>query len=109
SRLARGRALLAKRLARRGLTVPAAALAAVPPQQAASGAVPAALLSNTVKAALHAGAAGATSAQVAALTNGVLNTMALGKHKAAGVLLLTAVLVLCGGVAAYHVLAGQSN
>src|SRR5262249_37089114 len=44
-RLARGRALLAKRLLRRGLGVSATALAAALPQQAASACVPAALLS----------------------------------------------------------------
>src|SRR5262249_25761968 len=37
SRLARGRAMLAKRLVRRGVSVPAAALATILPQQAASG------------------------------------------------------------------------
>src|SRR5262245_57750451 len=51
SRLARGRALLARRLSRRGLSLSATSLAIVLPQQAASGAVPAALLSNTIKAA----------------------------------------------------------
>src|SRR5262249_27308846 len=50
SRQATGRALLAKRLLRRGLGVSATSLAATGLQQAASGAVPATLLANTVKA-----------------------------------------------------------
>src|SRR5262249_32060223 len=75
--LARGRALLAKRLVRRGVGVSAASLAAALPQQAASGSLPAALLANTIKvstllAAGEVAAAGATSAQVSSLTEGAL-------------------------------------
>jgi RNA polymerase sigma factor (sigma-70 family) len=114
SRLARARALLAGRLARRGVSVPATALAAVLPNQAASGSVPAALLSNTVQATtpLAAGgtaAAGATSAQVSTLTEGALRTMALTKCKSACVLLFMAALALGGGAAAYHILAGRPD
>jgi RNA polymerase sigma factor (sigma-70 family) len=50
SRLARGRALLARRLARHGLKVSAGGLAAGCAQQAASGSLPAALLTETIKA-----------------------------------------------------------
>jgi RNA polymerase sigma factor (sigma-70 family) len=112
SRLARGRALLARRLARRGLGLSAASLAVVLPQQAASGSVPAALLSNTIQAATlltdgDLAAAGAISAQVSTLTEGVLKTMTLAKKKAAGVVLLIAALVVSGGMGTYHLLASQ--
>jgi RNA polymerase sigma factor (sigma-70 family) len=111
SRLVRARALLARRLLRRGLGVSAASLATTLPQQAASGSVPAALLANTIQAtarfAAGGAAAGAVSAQVAALTEGVLRTMALAKHKARSLVLLIAALVLSGGMAAYLVVANR--
>jgi RNA polymerase sigma factor (sigma-70 family) len=104
SRLARGRTLLAKRLARHQLAVSAAALAAVASAQAAATA-PASLVSNTIRAARlaakgEAAAAGAFSARVAALTEGVLKTMLLSKLKTALAVMLvlgilaTGVLVL---------------
>src|SRR6266705_496258 len=79
-RLARGRKLLAKRLANRGVVL--SALAAVVSQQAASAAVPAALMSATVKAAVMIAAgqamgAGVVPAKVAILTEGVLKAMLL--------------------------------
>jgi hypothetical protein len=79
------------------------------PQQAASGSVPAALLSNTIKAAtlLAAGegaAVGATSTQVSILTEGALRTMALAKQKTVGFVLVMAALVLSAGMVTYHVL-----
>jgi RNA polymerase sigma factor (sigma-70 family) len=109
SRLARGRAMLATRLLRRGVGVPAAALAAALPQQAASGSVPAALLANTIKvttllAAGEVTAAGAIPTQVSTLTQEVLKAMALAKQKTAGFVLLMAALVLSGGMVTYHVL-----
>src|SRR5207302_6976072 len=71
-RLARGRALLAKQLTRRGLLLSAGSMAAVLSQNAVSAHVPAALLESTVQAAglLAAGpaaAAGAISAKVVVL------------------------------------------
>src|SRR5439155_15365926 len=51
SRLARARALLAGRLARRGLAVSGGAVAAVLSQKAAFAAVPTAVLARTIKAA----------------------------------------------------------
>jgi RNA polymerase sigma factor (sigma-70 family) len=111
SRLARGRALLARRLARPGQAVSATSLAAVLPQLAPSWAVPAAVLTNTVKfvTLLAAGQAptGLISAEVSQLTGGVLLAMAVQKLKAAGALLFMATLLLAGGVAAYHALTGQ--
>jgi RNA polymerase sigma factor (sigma-70 family) len=102
-RLDRGRALLARRLARHGLAPTAVALAALAPD-AASAAVPGQVVSSTIRAAtlVAAGqAAGAVSAPVAALTEGVLQTMRLTKLKSVpAVLLLT--LVLGGGVVYLH-------
>jgi RNA polymerase sigma factor (sigma-70 family) len=96
SRLARGRALLARRLASRGLAVSAGALAGVLVQQA-SAAVPAALLSSTIKTAVAAGqaAAGVVSGTVAALTEGVIKAMFLNK-----LMKLTAVLLVAAGLSA---------
>jgi RNA polymerase sigma factor (sigma-70 family) len=86
SRLARGRALLAKRLARRGV-VPAVVAVAAPP----------ALVASTIRAASHP-AAGISPA-VAALTNGVVRAMFLTKLKSAFAVALVVGLAL-GGAAA---------
>jgi RNA polymerase sigma factor (sigma-70 family) len=85
-RLARGRKLLAKRLASRGMALSAGLLAAVVSQKAASAAVPTSLMSTTVKAAAviaagQAAVAGVVPAKVAALMEGVLKTMFLTKLK----------------------------
>jgi RNA polymerase sigma factor (sigma-70 family) len=76
SRLATARKKLAHRLARRGVALPAGALAAVLPPLA-TAAVPRALLVSTVKAATSsaAGAAAGVSAEVAALAKGVVQAM----------------------------------
>jgi RNA polymerase sigma factor (sigma-70 family) len=92
-RLARARALLVKRLSERGVTLPGGALAAVLAPNVASASVPSWLVSSTIKAASlfaagPATAAGAVSAKVAALAEGVVRTMFLTKLK-----LTTAVLV----------------
>ncbi len=84
SRLSRGRRTLAQRLTRRGLALSAGSLAAVVSRNAASAGVPTSLVSCTVKAAsfLAAGTAATTgliSAEVAALTEGVVNAMFLNK------------------------------
>jgi RNA polymerase sigma factor (sigma-70 family) len=109
SRLAKGRALLAKRLIRRGLGVSAAGLTAAGIQQAAPGAVPAALLANTAKAvgllaAGDAAAAGLVSAEVSALADSALRAMAVVKLKTRGVVFVLAALVLAGGIVACHAL-----
>jgi RNA polymerase sigma factor (sigma-70 family) len=109
SRLRRGRALLAKRLLRRGLSVSATALAAAGFQQAVSGAVPAALLTHTgtavsLLAAGKAVPAGLFSPEVGPLAEGVLHALTAAKLKTAGVLLVLAALVLAGGLAARHTL-----
>jgi RNA polymerase sigma factor (sigma-70 family) len=91
-RLARARALLAKRLARHGVMVSAGALAAGLARGAASAGVPAPVVASTIKAATllaagQAAAAGVVSARVAALTEGVLKTMLLTRLKIAGAVL----------------------
>jgi RNA polymerase sigma factor (sigma-70 family) len=109
ARLARARALLAKRLARRGVAVSVGVLAAVLSQQAAPAAVPLAAVSATIKtatlfAAGKAAAAGVTSARAVALMEGVLKAMLLTKLR--GVIVLLAAILLAGAVVlvAYGVL-----
>src|SRR5262245_23074514 len=101
-RLARARGMLAKRLVRHGLVLSGGSLAAALVQEAASACVPTAVLSSTIKAASlfaagPAAAPGGSSAAVAALTEGVLQSMWLTKLKTA-VALLLAVLVLGAGL-----------
>jgi RNA polymerase sigma factor (sigma-70 family) len=111
SRLARGRALLAKRLARRGVVLSAEALAVLASAQAASASVPAALTAAAVKAAIlisagPAAAAGLISTKVAVITEGVLASMFMTKLKTVAV---TSIVVCALGIglgASY--LAGQS-
>jgi RNA polymerase sigma factor (sigma-70 family) len=96
-RLARARALLAKRLARHGPTVAGGALAAALSQGASA---PAAVVSSTIQAAslLAAGPAvssGLISAKVIALSEGVLKTMLVTKIKSAMAVVLVIGLV-CG-------------
>jgi RNA polymerase sigma factor (sigma-70 family) len=79
-RLARARDLLRSRLARRGLTLSAGALAAAWPAGPAEAAVPPALLAATLRAAAAfawraAVPAGAASARAVTLAQGVLQTM----------------------------------
>jgi RNA polymerase sigma factor (sigma-70 family) len=81
------RAMLAKRLAQRGVTLSGGALAAVLAQNVASASVSISLVSSTIQAAtlVAAGktaAAGVISPKVAALTDGVLKAMLTSKLKA---------------------------
>jgi RNA polymerase sigma factor (sigma-70 family) len=104
ARLARGRALLARRLAKQGLVLSAGALSAALTQATASASVPPSLVSSTVKAtsALTAGQAalaGLVSAKVAALTQGVVQAMFLTQLKSCALGLFTLV-VLGAGVGA---------
>src|SRR5262249_58363758 len=82
SRLARARALLARRLAQRGVRVTAGALAAGLGRQAAGAVLPPALVLSTIKAgalvpAGRAAAAGGGSAQGAALRGRVVEALFL--------------------------------
>jgi len=102
-RLARARAMLAKRLARHGLAVSGGSLAAVLSQQAAPACVPAAVVASTIKAATlfaagQAAASGAIPPTVAALAEGVLKAMLLTKLKSVtAVLLVVATATLTAG------------
>jgi RNA polymerase sigma factor (sigma-70 family) len=102
-RLSRAKAMLAKRLMRRGGAPLGGSLAVLLAQSlgTASAQVPAALLASTAKAAaLFAAGRGAPvgliSADVAALTKEVLKTMLLSKIKIATVVLLTLILAGAG-------------
>jgi hypothetical protein len=105
SRLARGRALLAKRLTRHGLALPGAALGLALSWNTVPAAVPPELLASTVGAAsvwtASKAVVGLLSARVAALTEGVLKAMLLDKLKTTLVviLLLGAVTLTCGVLA----------
>jgi RNA polymerase sigma factor (sigma-70 family) len=103
ARLARGRGLLAKRLARHGLAVSGGALAAMLSQNVATASVPTSVVSSTIKAASvfaagQAAAAGAIAVNVAALAEGVLKSMFLTKLKAIMVLFVVAVLSGAAGL-----------
>jgi RNA polymerase sigma factor (sigma-70 family) len=111
ARLARGRVMLAKGLARHGLAVSGGTLAVVLAQNAASVGVPTSLVSSTIKAASlfaagHAAASGVVSAKVAGLAEGVLKTMLLTKVKIVTALLLAvATLGIGAGWLTHEVLA----
>jgi RNA polymerase sigma factor (sigma-70 family) len=109
SRLARARALLGRRLGRRGAALPAGAVAAVL-CAGANAALPAPLATATAGAAmsLAAGQPGAVPAQVLIVTEGVLKAMTIAKLKVAtAVLLSLAVIGLGGGVLTRQALAGK--
>jgi hypothetical protein len=111
--LSRGRVLLAKRLARRGLALSGGAVAVALSKNAATAQVPVALLLGTFKAATSVGAgsaaaAGAISAPVAALTEGVLRAMLLAKLKYVTAAFLALALVgLSLGTAVYRTPAAE--
>jgi RNA polymerase sigma factor (sigma-70 family) len=88
-RLTTARRMLAERLRRRGLALSGGALAAALSQGAAPAGVPPPLTASTVQAAT----AGAVSAEVAALTEGVMKAMFLTRLKLAVAALLAATVV----------------
>jgi RNA polymerase sigma factor (sigma-70 family) len=107
SRLARARAMLAKRLTRRGIVLSGSVAAVL---SAASASAPPALVASTIKAAilLAAGqAAGVISAKVAALTEGVVRAMFLTKLKIAAVVVLVVATLTGGTGLIYHTQASQ--
>jgi RNA polymerase sigma factor (sigma-70 family) len=103
SRLARARALLARRLTRYGLAVSGTTLAAILSEKAASAGGPTSVVSSTIKsltllAAGNALPAAAIPARVATLTEAVLKAMLLNKLKAVkGVLVLLGAFALAAG------------
>ena len=99
-RLERGRVLLRTRLLRRGLGPAAVLVTAAWPAVNASAGLPLSVVSNTINAAClfavgKAAVPGMISAKAAALTEGALKAMFLGKLK-----IIAAVLVLLAAVAA---------
>ncbi|VTT97995.1 sigma-70 family rna polymerase sigma factor : RNA polymerase sigma factor, sigma-70 family OS=Singulisphaera acidiphila (strain ATCC BAA-1392 / DSM 18658 / VKM B-2454 / MOB10) GN=Sinac_7487 PE=4 SV=1: Sigma70_r2: Sigma70_r4_2: Secretin [Gemmataceae bacterium] len=105
-RLARGRKLLARRLASRGVVVPAGTLAAALAADPVMACVPAALFASTVRAARTGAAsptpaAGAVSPAVATLTEGVMMTTFWHRMKAATALLILGAAGLAGGLLAH--------
>jgi RNA polymerase sigma factor (sigma-70 family) len=113
-RLVRARAMLAKRLTRRGVTLSSAALAVMLAQKAASGCAPGSVVSATIKSAsLFATgqlANGAISANVAILTRKVLEMMLIKKLKMVAIgLLVLAAIALGGGLLVHHATAGQEK
>ena len=93
SRLARARDKLRIRLARRGVSLPAAVLTAVLSSRSASASIPPLLCDSTTRSAIqlaarHAVAAGAISASAATLAQEVLRTMLLHKIRLTAMSLL---------------------
>jgi RNA polymerase sigma factor (sigma-70 family) len=92
SQLARGRAMLAKRMARHGAKITTAGMAAFLARSAVSANTPPAIVSSTINAVVAVAegkaAANVVSANVAALTEGVVKTMFLRQLKAVTVAFL---------------------
>jgi RNA polymerase sigma factor (sigma-70 family) len=110
ARLARGRVMLAKRLARHGLAVSGGSLAVVFAQSAASAGVPDSVVSSTIRAASffaagQAAATGPVSVKAAALTEGVLRAMLMSKLKAVVAVLLVLGFIVTGAT----VLSGRTT
>ena len=101
SRLATARAMLAKRLSRRGALVSGVLLGAVVSSPPAPACVPAAVVSSTLKAAtlvaVGQGPEGAVSPTVAALVTGVTKAMLTSKIKGVLAVALVVSLALSGG------------
>lgn len=101
SRLATARAMLAKRLAGRGVIISGGLLGALLAQQAASACLPMMMVSSTIKTATlitaGQGLAGAASPTVAALVTGVTKTMLVSKIKVVLAVVLVVGLALGGG------------
>ncbi len=102
SRLAKGRKLLAARLARRGITLAGGTVAAVLAGSAAAAPVPAPLVGETAKAAalVAAGQLAGVSPPVNALMKGVLTAMFMAKFKLVLGLLVGAALTVGAGTLA---------
>jgi RNA polymerase sigma factor (sigma-70 family) len=114
SRLARARALLGRRLSRRGVTLAGGELAALVAANGASAGVPAHLLLSTTKAALLVVAGQATTAmcvslQAAALTKGVIRAMFFAKLKTMVVLCAAAAVAIGAGGLVYQAHAGKGS
>jgi RNA polymerase sigma factor (sigma-70 family) len=108
SRLATARAMLGKRLSRRGVVVSGVLLGAVVSSPAVSACVPVALVSSTIKTAtlvaVEQGVEGAASPTVAALVTGVTKAMFMSKIKSVLAVALVIGLPLGGGVVGVRLL-----
>ncbi len=112
SRLARARTMLAKRLARHGLSLSGGLLTAVLSQKMASASVPSSVVSSTIKAASTFAAGQATgliSIKVAALTEGVLKAMLFTKLKVIAVVLIFGFLATGATILSSRTAAGQDD
>jgi RNA polymerase sigma factor (sigma-70 family) len=111
SRLATARKMLAQRLSRCGVGLSVVALAAGLGHGAAQAKVPECLAVSTVEAASSFAtgcvAAGAVRPGAAALTEGVMKAMLIGKIKVATAMLLAILLVAGVGALGRHALAGD--
>jgi RNA polymerase sigma-70 factor (ECF subfamily) len=111
SRLARARAMLAKRLVRHGLAVSGASLAVVLGQQEASAHVPPSVVASTIKSATWMAAgravASAMSPKVVALTEGVLKAMLLTKLKTLMLVFALGFILLAATGSAYQAFARE--
>jgi RNA polymerase sigma factor (sigma-70 family) len=101
-RLSRARALLARRLSRRGASISIRSLAVLLTREARSASLPAGLIGPTARianlvAAGRAVAAGAVPAKVAALTAGVMKAMLLDKIKIIAMTLIAGCALAAGG------------
>ena len=106
-RQARGRAMLAKRLARHGFAVSGATLAGLLAQGVASASAPTSVVAATIKSASLAGG-GLLSAKVAALAEGVVKAMLMTRLKMATMMVVLAMSVVgFGGVFSYCSMAGD--
>jgi RNA polymerase sigma factor (sigma-70 family) len=112
SRLATARAMLAKRLSRRGVVVSAVLPSAVVPSPAASAGVPVAVVSSTIKTAtlvaVGQGVKGAVSPTVAALVTGVTKAMFRSKVKSVLAVALVVGLALSGGGVGARLFGGRA-
>ncbi len=112
SRVARAKAMLARRLARHGLAVTGVALGAVLSQKAVA-AVPTSVMGSTIEVVTLVAAgkaeAGLISAPVARLIEGVLRTMLLTKLKVSLTALLVLGMICVGGVLCTHQMAGAEQ
>jgi RNA polymerase sigma-70 factor (ECF subfamily) len=100
SRLVRARAMLAKRLVRRGLPYSAGSLAGLLVRESASAGVPADLIGSTARAAglfVEGGAAGVVPAGVMILTREAMKIMLISKLKIGAAMLLAVSALTAGG------------
>jgi uncharacterized protein (TIGR03067 family) len=115
SRLARGRAMLASRLSRKGLAVSGRSLAAALSQGTASACVQASLAASTARAASlfasgQTAGAGLISCHAAALTDGVLKAMWVKSVKAvAEAVLALGVVAGVGGLLSHRLLMARQG